>query len=414
MGIAKEICRIEKIKSVGALGGAYLHNLRLKDIPNADEAKASFNFELTERLTGKSYVDCFHDKIRSSPWYENGRHKIAKNAVYAVEFMLTFGGEANEKIDIDTWCHDNMKWLSSHFGGAQNVLSAILHLDERTPHIHAIIIPLDEKGKLNYTKYLGGSKYRLSELQDNYHAEVGQLHNLDRGIKGSKAHHQDIDNFYSMVNKTISPVALPDPEQKAGLFKRGETAAEYQERIIPLVQHAHSVSVSYKLENELLKKRISEIEHLQEGVVSVDLYNKTFEELQNTKHQLEKQKKKTVFTAAGLQTVLEDQKAKFEILKQDFDRLMKDYTALQTKYTDVQGKYSILKEKSRTFQKLEYDRELMYAILDNNGISHIYDRHRKNMDGGLMTSATLEIATYKKRHRPHNQRPITSYRTDIR
>ena len=50
MGIAKEICRIEKIKSVGALGGAYQHNLRLKDITNADEKKTSYNIELTGRL----------------------------------------------------------------------------------------------------------------------------------------------------------------------------------------------------------------------------------------------------------------------------------------------------------------------------------------------------------------------------
>lgn len=195
MGIAKEVCRIEKLKSVGALGGAYEHNLRLKDISNADETKITYNIELTDRPPGKSYVDCFHKKIESSTWYKNGSHKIAKNAIYGVEFMLTFGGEAIGKIDIDKWCSDNMKWLEANFGGADNVVSAILHLDERTPHIHAIVIPLDEKGNLNYTKYLGGSKYRLSELQDSYHQEVGQNHLLDRGMKGSKATHQDIDNF---------------------------------------------------------------------------------------------------------------------------------------------------------------------------------------------------------------------------
>lgn len=443
MGIAKEICRIEKIKSVGALGGAYQHNLRLKNITNADETKTSFNIELAGRLPGKSYVDCFHDKINSSPWYENGNHKIAKNAVYAVEFMLTFGGEANGNIDIDTWCQDNMKWLSSHFGGSQNVLSAILHLDERTPHIHAIIIPLDEKGKLNYTKYLGGSKYRLSELQDSYHTEVGLLHNLDRGIKGSKARHQDIDNFYSMVNETIAPITLPEPQQKAGLFKKAETAVEYQERIVPIIQHAHSVSVSKDKENELLKKRIADIEHLQEGVVPEDVYNKTFLELQDTKKQLEEQKKETLFcqnwameaqkkyddlektlpekistaiakATAALHTVLDNQKANYFKLKQDFDRLLKDYTSLQTKHLDIQEKYSSLKKKSDHIQELEYDRELMYAVMDNNGVSHIYDKHKRNIDEGFIMSSRLEIAKYKSRHQPHNQRSQTPHRTQIR
>lgn len=436
MGIAKEICRIEKIKSVGALGGAYQHNLRLKDITNADEKKTSYNIELTGRLPKKSYVDCFQDMIHSSPWYENGKHKIAKNAVYAVEFMLTFGGEAKGKIDIDSWCYNNIKWLSTHFGGPQNVISAILHMDEHTPHIHAIVIPLDEKGKLNYTKYLGGSKYRLSELQDSYHTEVGQFHNLDRGMKGSKARHQDIDNFYSMINEAASPVKLPEPEQKTGLFKKGETAAEYQERITPIIQHAHSVSVAKEAENTLLRKRIADIEHLQEGVVPADLYNKTFSELQNTKNQLDIQKRETLFcqnwaletqqkyddldrtlpekissaitkATCTLHSIIEEQKAKYQKIKQDFDKLMKDYTSLKTKYSDIQ-------KKSEHIQELEYDRELMYAVMDNNGISHIYDKHKRNMKDGFIMSARLEIAKYKSRHQPHSQHARTTHRTQER
>lgn len=443
MGIAKEICRIEKIKSVGALGGAYQHNLRLKDITNANETRASFNIELTGRLPEKSYVDCFHDKINSSPWYENGTHKISKNAIYAVEFMLTFGEEAKGQIDIDTWCHDNMKWLSTHFGGSQNVVSAILHLDERTPHIHAIVIPLDEKGKLNYTKYLGGSKYRLSELQDNYHEQVGQLHNLDRGIKGSKAHHQDIDNFYSMVNEAVSPMKLPEPEQKTGLFKKGETAMEYQDRINPLVQHAHSISVSKQLENELLKKRITDIEHLQEGVVPADVYDKALSELQSSQKQLNELKKETLFcrnwaieaqkkyddlnrtlpekisaeiakATTILQTVLDELKSKHLKLKLDFDKLQRDYTSLKTKHQDIREKYSELIEKSSNIQKLEYDRELMYAIMDNNKISHIYDKQKKDLDDGFTMSASMEIAKYRSRHRLHASRTKSQHRTQVR
>lgn len=443
MGIAKEICRIEKIKSVGALGGAYQHNLRLKSISNADETITSYNIELAGRLPGQSYADCFHDKINSSPWYEHGNHKIAKNAVYAVEFMLTFGGEANGKIDIDTWCHDNIKWLSSHFGGTQNILSAILHLDERTPHIHAIIIPLDEKGKLNYTKYLGGSKYRLSELQDSYHTEVGQLHNLDRGLKGSKARHQDIDNFYSMVNESVAAIALPNPEQKAGLFKKAETAIEYQERVTPIIQHAYSVSISKELENELLKKRIADIEHLQEGVVPEDIYTKTFSELQETRQKLDKQKKETSFyqnwaleaqkkyddldrtlpekisaavskSTAALCTDLDEQKNKYQKLKQDFERLLKDYTSLETKHLVIQEKYTMLKEKTNHIQELEYDRELMYAVMDNNGISHIYDKHKRDIDDGCFMSSRLEISKYKSRHHPHSQHFQTPHRTQVR
>lgn len=294
MGIAKEVCRIAKIKSVGAMGGAYQHNHRLKEISNADEKRTDYNIELTNRQKGKSYVDCFHGKIEQSPWYKNCSHKIAKNAVYAIEFMLTFGGEATDKIDIDSWSSDNILWLKSNFG-EDNLISAILHVDERTPHIHAIVIPLDDKGKLNYTKYFGGSKYRLSELQDSYHEEVGKYHQLNRGLKGSKAKHQDIDTFYSMVNETVIEKALPEPEQKEGLFKKGERAKQYQERIAPLLHHAQSVAVAKEKENEILKNKIISIEHLQNGVVPMDTYDQANNSLVQTKLELAEIKRENKF-----------------------------------------------------------------------------------------------------------------------
>lgn len=117
---------------------------------------------------------------------------------------------------------------------------------------------------------------------------------------------------------------------------------------------------------------------------------------------------------ATLHTVLDNQKANYFKLKQDFDRLLKDYTSLQTNHLDIQEKYSSLKKKSDHIQELEYDRELMYAVMDNNGVSHIYDKHKRNIDEGFIMSSRLEIAKYKSRHQPHNQRSQTPRRTQIR
>ena len=53
------------------------------------------------------------------------------------------------------------------------------------------MVPLDEKGKLNCRALLGGSRYRLSELQDDFAAAMKPL-GLERGIKGSKAKHTEV------------------------------------------------------------------------------------------------------------------------------------------------------------------------------------------------------------------------------
>jgi hypothetical protein len=403
--IAKEVCRIEKIKSTGSLGAVYEHNLRLKDVVNADETRTSYNIELTDRPPGKTFVDIFHEKIANSPWYQDGKHKVAKNAIYAAEFMLTFGSEATDQINIDAWAKDNYRWLCENFGGKDNVISAVLHVDEHTPHIHAIVIPMDEKEKLNYRKYLGGSKYRLSEIQDSYHEQVGELHQLQRGIKGSKATHTDIDNFYSLVNETVAPITLPEPEQKTGFFKKGETAIEYQERITPIVQHAHSVSVAKEKENERLKQKIADIEHLQEGVVPADLYaetlqtnqmleqklecalqneKKSYNLLQETRQSYEKLErslpKKIADAVAEATAVLQEEyntmKARYFEIKRKYMPLMRQHNDLQKEHDSLKKQYQELLKSSSRVNDLLWENKLMYTLLTTLNQAYRIDKCR--------------------------------------
>lgn len=364
MVIAKEVCRIAKLKSIGALGGAYEHNLRLKDIPNADERKMTYNIELTDRPQGKSYVDVFHEKINNSPWYKDGAHAIAKNAIYAAEFMLTFGHEATDQIDVDAWAKDNYRWLCEHFGGEQNVISAILHVDERTSHIHAIVMPMDEKGKLSYTKYLGGKRYRLSEVQDNYHEEVGQKYQLERGMKGSKATHQDIDAFYSMVNEVVAVQELPEPEQKTGLFKKGESAKEY-----------HELAVSGQ-------KKIEKLEcSLQQKIA--DAVTKATMALQQTCDSLKK---------------------KYQETKGKLDTLSASHSVLEEKYVNLLKDYKALKSTAAHASDLQWENKLMYKLLRTLNQSHRIDKCREAHKNGKVSIEERMIYGTEKSQRENAQR----------
>ena len=59
--------------------------------------------------------------------------------------MLTGTHADMERIEqtgrLDEWCQDNLDWLRKTYG-ADNVVSAVLHMDEETPHIHATIVPI--------------------------------------------------------------------------------------------------------------------------------------------------------------------------------------------------------------------------------------------------------------------------------
>lgn len=62
---------------------------------------------------------------------------------------------------LDDWCWDNIEWLQDTFG-KDNVISAVLHLDEKTPHIHATVVPIvaGERRKAKQEDNNGKKKYR--------------------------------------------------------------------------------------------------------------------------------------------------------------------------------------------------------------------------------------------------------------
>ena len=59
--------------------------------------------------------------------------------------MLTGSHDAMKRIEeegrLPEWCADNLAWLRETFG-TENVVSAVVHRDESTPHIHAAVVPI--------------------------------------------------------------------------------------------------------------------------------------------------------------------------------------------------------------------------------------------------------------------------------
>lgn len=114
---------------------------------------------------------------------------------------------------LDEWCKDNVEWLCKTYG-VDNVVSAVLHMDEETPHIHATIVPivLSERKKQKKEQNVK-RKYRtkapaphlcadevmsranLIRYQDIY-AEQMSMYGLQRGIKGSEAQHISTHEYY--------------------------------------------------------------------------------------------------------------------------------------------------------------------------------------------------------------------------
>lgn len=120
-----------------------------------------------------------------------GKKAIRKDAVKYLSLVLTGSHEDMTKLATDpvrfkAWQQANFDFVAQEFGKA-NILRFTLHMDEKTPHIHAVVVPLTKDGRLS-AKELMGNKKSLSLQQDRY-AEAMEPFELSRGVRDSKARH---------------------------------------------------------------------------------------------------------------------------------------------------------------------------------------------------------------------------------
>ncbi|AFZ15575.1 plasmid recombination protein (plasmid) [Crinalium epipsammum PCC 9333] len=229
--MAYGICRIQKIKSWGDLAGSVYHTTRERETLNADPAVD--NIRVIGQPNDPDLATMVLDKI--------GDQTIRKNAVLAVEMLLSASPEyfrpdepssagVYEQEQLEAWTKKSVDWLKEQY--QDRVVSAELHLDESTPHIHAYLVPLDDQGKLNCRALFGGSRHTLSKLQDSYAEAVKPL-GLERGIKGSQATYTEVKQYYSDVNRNSLNLDL---EEQLPQPLKNEGAAEYKERVIENLQ----------------------------------------------------------------------------------------------------------------------------------------------------------------------------------
>lgn len=190
------ILRVEKIKSVVAANGRLKHNRRQTDCLTTNPGKKNVCIILNDQMRRdkyKSFREIFHERVKGQ--------KIRKNAVIAVEVVITFspGSVSDEKLR--EWVGANTKWLKDTFGEG-NVIDCQLHRDQKTPHLHSILILRDENCKLNARKYLGGTRQRMIELQTSY-AKAMEPFGLERGISReiTKSRHEATKRWLNLQSE---------------------------------------------------------------------------------------------------------------------------------------------------------------------------------------------------------------------
>ena len=293
MGYA--VLHMEKTSGTDAAMSAHIE--RTIKPKNADESKTHLNREL---MTFPDGVENRTQAIQHRLDTAGLTRKIGNNQVRAIRVLLTGTHEDMERITnegrLDGWCSDNLKYLADTFG-RENIVSAVLHMDEQTPHIHATLVPIVKGERKRKKKEQVKRRYRkkptdaarlcadeimtrakLKSYQDTY-AQTMSIYGLQRGIDGSEARHISTRQYYRDLMQQTEQLQT-DIEQ---LQDRKKTAQEELRRAKKEVQTeklkgaattaatniAESVGSLFgsnkvktlERENAALQNRISELEN---------------------------------------------------------------------------------------------------------------------------------------------------------
>lgn len=107
--------------------------------------------------------------------------KVRSNSVMALDTIYTASKEFFQLHDsqtIDEFFRDCLDYHRQHYG---HVVSAIVHYDEDTPHMHVLSVPLTRDGRLSAREIVGG-RAQMAHAQDSFFEQVGQQYGLQRGV----------------------------------------------------------------------------------------------------------------------------------------------------------------------------------------------------------------------------------------
>jgi len=218
----KAILRVQGIKTTGDLKGIGKHNIDRVSHTNKDIDLERSNENITLVECDESYNSKFHEithdlKTQHEEQMKTTRKSRRKNfldkvnedkADVACEFLMSaspeyFEGKSRE--EIEKWAETSLDFITKKIGiEEKNVLHAVVHMDEKTPHLHVVAVPLVEKydGRRKKDVLAISRKHfikngeQLAQIQTDYvdHLKENDIH-LNRGMKKSKAQHLDVARY---------------------------------------------------------------------------------------------------------------------------------------------------------------------------------------------------------------------------
>jgi hypothetical protein len=214
------ILRMTKVSNWGAIAKLGGHHLReegyeAKSNPDIDSSRTHLNYRLDDSGEG-GLVRLVNARIREGHTVTNKggtTKKMRDDAVKMVDVVCTSSPEFFAGLTADQqkeYFSDCLGWLRGYFG-ASNVVSAVVHMDETTPHMHVGVVPIHTEkgeGRLNAKRFMGSRK-DMRAIQDDYFQKVSKDWGLKRGdpVELTKREHLSVPDFKASTDGLRQEIA---------------------------------------------------------------------------------------------------------------------------------------------------------------------------------------------------------------
>ena len=182
------IVRIQKYNNSQVRGiENHLERRNTTTNPDIDKSKSKMNYDLTA-MKDRTLKSMIKEKLQNVEI-----KKKRKDVVTMVEMLFTASPEFFENMtddEIRSYFQNCYEFAAKKYG-AENIIAADVHLDEKTPHMHLELVPIS-KGRLCAKDLFN---HKLEELQEQAHQQVFSHYGLERGDSHKKAKHISTLNY---------------------------------------------------------------------------------------------------------------------------------------------------------------------------------------------------------------------------
>lgn len=177
------IMRFAKYKGP-EIGNIEAHNERTKEKyasnPDVDTSRSKYNFHLV-KPPGKY-------RAESERQIAAAGCRTRKDSIRMIETLFTASPEffkGKKRAEIRVFFEEALHFLEQH-QSKETIISAVVHMDEKTPHMHLCFVPLTAGGRLS-AKEIVGNKKKLTQWQDRFWEHmVKKYPDLERGESASE------------------------------------------------------------------------------------------------------------------------------------------------------------------------------------------------------------------------------------